>query len=46
VRDAADPDTLVQQFLQSTFAAAAELLQWPEDTVIGSAPSYASPPPG
>jgi hypothetical protein len=46
VRDTADPDTLVQQFLQSTFAAAAELLQWPEDTVIGSAPSYASPPPG
>ena len=44
VREADDPDALVQQFLQSTFAAAAELLDWPGDTVIGRSPSYGSPP--
>jgi hypothetical protein len=44
VREADDPDALVQQFLQSTFVAAAELLDWPHDLVIGPAPSYGSPP--
>jgi hypothetical protein len=45
VREADDPDALVQQFLHSSFTAAAELLDWPRDTVIGPAPSYGSPPP-
>jgi len=44
VREASDPDTLVQQFLQSTFAAAAPLLDWPADAVIGSIPSFGKPP--
>jgi hypothetical protein len=39
-----DPDALVQQFLRSTFAAAAGLLDWPDDLVIGPAPLYGSPP--
>lgn len=44
VRAAGDPDALVRQFLQSTFAAAAELLDWPGDSVIGAVPCYGSPP--
>jgi hypothetical protein len=44
VREARDPDALAQQFLQSTFAAAAELLDWPDDVVIGPAPAYGRPP--
>jgi hypothetical protein len=44
VREAGDPDALVRQFLHSTFAAAADLLDWPGDTVIGAVPSYGRPP--
>ena len=44
IAETPDPDALVQQFLHSTFAAAADLLDWPRDTVIGSAPSYGKPP--
>jgi hypothetical protein len=42
--DEADPDTAVQQFLASTFEAAATLLDWPEGLVIGSAPVFGRPP--
>jgi hypothetical protein len=44
VREADVPDALVQQFLQSTFTAAADLLDWPGDVLIGPAPSYGIPP--
>lgn len=44
VREAEDPDVLVQRFLQSTFAAAARLLDWPGGVVIGPTPSYGRPP--
>jgi hypothetical protein len=45
VREAEEPDALVQRFLGSTFDAAAALLDWPRGTVIGSAPIYGHPPP-
>jgi hypothetical protein len=41
---AADPDGLVQQFLHSTFDAAAGLMDWPEGLVIGAQPTYGHPP--
>jgi len=44
VREAPDPNALVQRFLQSTFAAAAAMLDWPADVVIGSIPSFGKPP--
>jgi hypothetical protein len=44
VRAAADPDAIVQEFLHATFDAAARLLDWPADSVIGGAPSYGTPP--
>jgi hypothetical protein len=44
VRDAADPDALVLRFMQSTYAGAAGLLDWPDDLVIGAAPGYGKPP--
>jgi hypothetical protein len=44
VRDAVDPDAAVQQFLDSTFEAAAHLLDWPADQVIGPAPVFGRPP--
>jgi hypothetical protein len=44
VRQSAEPDVLVQQFLRSTFEAAAPLLAWPPDLVIGAAPAYGRPP--
>jgi hypothetical protein len=44
VRGAGDPDGTVQAFLRSTFDAAAALLDWPRDTVIGAAPTYGRPP--
>jgi Family of unknown function (DUF5996) len=36
VRRSADPDALVQQFLQATYRAAAELGRWPSTVVVGS----------
>jgi hypothetical protein len=44
VRESAEPDALVQQFLRSTFEAAAPVLDWPPGLVIGAAPAYGSPP--
>lgn len=44
IREAGDPDAIVQQFLQSTFAAAGALLDWPGELVIGSQPSLGKPP--
>ena len=44
VRDSADPDSVVQQFLHATFEAAAPLLDWPRGLVIGERPSYGHPP--
>ena len=45
VCEAADPDGMVETFLQSTFAAAAALLDWPDGLVIGPAATYGRPPP-
>lgn len=45
VSAAADPDAALMQFLDSTFAAAARLLDWPPGLVIGPKPSYGAPPP-
>lgn len=44
VRGAADPDAVLMQFLESTFAAAARLLDWPAGLVTGRTPSYGAPP--
>jgi len=44
VREAADSDAAVQQFLRSTFDAAAALLRWPDGLVIGEVPTYGRPP--
>jgi hypothetical protein len=44
VREAADPDAALQQFLHSTYEAAARLLDWPEGMVIASSPAFARPP--
>lgn len=44
VRGAPDPDLEVQRFLRSTFAAAAELLDWPQGLVIDPPPSIGRPP--
>jgi hypothetical protein len=44
VRSAADPDAVLMEFLQSTYAAAARLLDWPPGLVIGPTPSYGVPP--
>jgi hypothetical protein len=44
VREAGDPDQLVQHFLATTFDRAAELLDWPTGVVIGTAPTYGKPP--
>ncbi|HEY6815194.1 MAG TPA: DUF5996 family protein [Croceibacterium sp.] len=41
---AADPDFALQRFLQSTFDAAARLLDWPPGLVIDEAPSFGRPP--
>ena len=45
VREADDPDAMVQQFLHSTFDAAAAVLDWPPGLVIGAVPTYGHPPP-
>jgi hypothetical protein len=44
VRAAADGDALVQRFLEATYAAAADRLDWPEALVIGPAVSFGRPP--
>jgi hypothetical protein len=44
IREAGDPDAIVQQFLQSTFAAAGALLDWPGELVIGQQPCFGKPP--
>jgi hypothetical protein len=44
VRGSADPDAALMEFLDSTYAAAARLLDWPPGQVIGQAPSYGVPP--
>lgn len=44
VREAANPDAEVQRFLVSTYAAAARLLDWPEDVAIEGAPAVGHPP--
>ncbi|MXO59346.1 hypothetical protein GRI89_07305 [Altererythrobacter salegens] len=44
VRDAADPDALLREFLTSTFDAAARLLDWPEGLLIPGAPCCGHPP--
>jgi hypothetical protein len=44
VREAANPDAALQQFLHSTFDAAAGLLDWPAGLVIDEAPSFGRPP--
>jgi hypothetical protein len=44
VRSATDPDAVLMEFLDSTYAAAARLLDWPPGLVIGAAPSYGVPP--
>ena len=46
VREAADPDAAVQEFLHSTFESAAGLLDWPPGLVIGTVPAYGHPPRG
>ncbi len=46
VRAADDPDAVVQQFLRSTFDAAAALLDWPQGLVVGDAPAFGRPPAG
>jgi hypothetical protein len=45
VRRSPASDSLLQQFLHSTFDAAAALLDWPGGLVIGPAPTYGIPPP-
>ena len=44
VRGAADPDGELRRFLQSTFDAAARLLDWPRGMTIHHAPTYGRPP--
>jgi hypothetical protein len=44
VRAADDPDAVVQDFLRSTFDAAAALLDWPQGLAIGGAPRFGRPP--
>ena len=44
VREASNPDAELEQFLHSTFDAAATLLKWPAGQVIDKAPSYGRPP--
>jgi hypothetical protein len=44
VRETTDPEGTLQQFLASTFEAAAALLEWPEDLATGSAPVFGRPP--
>lgn len=45
VRGAVDPDGALQDFLHSTYAAAARLLDWPGDLVIDDKPAFGRPPP-
>jgi len=44
VRDSSDPGAELQQFLHSTFDAAATLLEWPGGLVIDERPIFGRPP--
>jgi len=44
VRAAGDPDAALQQFLHTTFGAAAELLEWPPDLVVEGKARLGRPP--
>ncbi|BBC72344.1 conserved hypothetical protein [Altererythrobacter sp. B11] len=44
VSEAAEPETVLQEFLQSTYAAAAKLLDWPEGLVTAEQPCIGHPP--
>jgi len=44
VREAADPDAELQRFLQSSFDAAARLLDWPPELTIDAGPAFGHPP--
>ena len=44
VREAPNPDAELQRFLHSTFARAADLLDWPDGLVIDDTPSFGRPP--
>ena len=44
LREAPNPDVDLQRFLQSTFASAAGLLDWPTGLVIDELPSFGRPP--
>jgi hypothetical protein len=44
VREAPNPEAELQRFLQSAFAAAAGLLDWPPGLVIDETPSFGRPP--
>jgi hypothetical protein len=44
VREAADPEVTLQRFLQSTFEAAADLLDWPGGLAVDGPPCFGHPP--
>jgi len=44
VREADDPDSAVQAFLDSTFAAASARMDWPADLVVAGEPTIGRPP--
>jgi hypothetical protein len=44
VREAADPGAELQRFLDSTFEAAASLLDWPSGLIVDRTPSFGRPP--
>ncbi|MEO6153260.1 MAG: DUF5996 family protein [Croceibacterium sp.] len=44
VRTAPEPSALVQEFLDATYAAAAERLAWPSDQVVAATPAFGRPP--
>lgn len=45
VRSADDPDGALQQFLHTSFGAAAKLLEWPPDLVVEGKARLGRPPP-
>ena len=44
VREASDPETALQRFLQSTFEAAADLLDWPPGVTVDGPARFGQPP--
>jgi hypothetical protein len=46
VRSSADPASTVRDFLESTYEAAARLLDWPEGLASGMQPAFGRPPNG